>query len=156
MRTPDEIVAHYRAIAADDFLGFAADVLLSYLTFDQARPLLRDDATADLWGEVLPLDRDGVIAAMRSYMAFAWGKVTGHRGISASRSVAKMGAWLWLLGDDALAAQVADPANYPQYGAPALKLVCDAYGFPVPDSPGLANMIAGLPCYPGCEEGCGG
>jgi len=66
-------------------------------------------------------------------VAFGWGKVRNHRGLSADRTILKMKAWLWLLGDDELEAFAADYANYPQYGAPILKAICEKYDFPIPE-----------------------
>ena len=153
MRTSAEIAEHYRRTRDDDFLGFAAGVLLAYLTAEEFREFAKPDADLSDW-IARPLEREAVIAEMRDYMEFAWGKVRDHRGISAKRSRDKMGAWLFVLGDDELR-EVVERGAYAQYGAPALKAVCDKYGFPVPEGEDIARMMRGLPCRPGCEEGCG-
>ena len=97
--------------------------------------------------------RDAVLANMREYMDFAWGKVEDHRGISASRSVEKFGAWIWALGDEETLRKF-EATNYAPYGAPQLAFVCATYGFPIPGSSELARMIDGEPCIPGCQDGC--
>ena len=154
VRTAEEIVSYYQAHGDADLLGFEADVLLPYLTFDQARQFLVPDAVAEQW-EHSPLTREQILADMADYMAFAWGKVRDHRGISASRSVEKMATWLWLLQDEPTRDYALNGEHYAQYGAPILARICQVYGFPIPDGEDLANMAAGRPCYPGCTEGCG-
>ncbi len=150
MRTQDEIVEHIRA--NEGLLDFTASALVPYLDFEHAKPWLKEDVTADQW-KPTPLDRETVLAEMREYMEFAWGKVEDHRGISASRSVDKMGAWVWLLGDDEVLADF-KATGYPNYGAPKLAVVCRAYGFPIPDDEGVQRMIQGDDCGIG-DCGCG-
>jgi len=149
MRTLDEIAA--RAAAADDIFGFAREVLVPYLDFERARPFLKADAAAAEW-QPTPLDM--ARAEMTEYMAFAWGKVEDHRGLSAGRSVEKLAAWAWLLGDDALVERI-EAAPYAQYGAPKLAVICAAFDLPVPKSTGVQRMIRGEPCVDDCDMGCG-
>ena len=154
VRTADEIIRHYREVVSKrDMFGFEAQVLLPYLSVDQVREFVKPDADLSGWKQT-PLERDAILAELRDYMAFAWGKVLDHRGISANRSTMKMGSWLWVLGDDELS-EAMETMSYAQYGAPRLKAVCDKYGFLVPNSTAIARMIAGEPCTPGCDEGCG-
>jgi hypothetical protein len=156
MKTQSEIVEHYRSIRKSDFLGFQAEVLLSHLSFGSAKEFLKEDADQEKWGVALPLTEEAIKEEMRDYMKFSWQKVLDHRGISASRSVDKMEAWLWLLGDDEMVAFAKDAnANYSQYGAPILKAISEKYGFGIPDDPRAARMAQGLPCVDGCDEGCG-
>lgn len=157
MRTQDEIVARMEALKADDMLGFAREVLLVYLDFDHARPFIKSETTREQWDVASPpADRtdEGALKETREYSAFAWEKVSNHRGISASRNIDKMPAWAWLLGrddliDDAMA------VGYAQYGAPQLRVLCEGLGFAMPNDEALARMAEGRPCRPGCEEGCG-
>lgn len=146
----DEIVA--RINASTGFLNFSADVLLPFLDFEHAQAFLKPEVTAAEW-EQKSQDRDAILADMRDYMAFAWGKVEDHRGLSAGRSVDKIAAWAWLLDDDVAKRMV--KAGYAQYGAPKLAVACEAFGFPIPDKDGIRNMIAGQQCVWGCGEGCG-
>lgn len=154
MRTQDEIATKV-AESNKRVLDFTGDALLCYLDFEHARPFLKPEATAEGWAKShTPLVRESVIAEMRDYMAFAWGKVEDHRGLSAGRSVDKMTAWAWLLGDDALVKAI-DAAGYAQYGAPKLAVVCKALGFDIPDDPGIARMIDGERCGADYSCGCG-
>lgn len=71
------------------------------------------------------------------YLKFAFGKAENHRGLSASRSVDRIGEYLWLLGLDTDAFEAAE---YAQYGVPKLKVAADRLGVPFPESPRLVNM----------------
>jgi len=152
MRTHDQIVKQCQQ--EDDMLGFTAEALLPFLPVEKVKPFLKEDADLSDWKEQ-PLTAEAVIAEMREYMEFAWGKVQDHRGISASRSVTKMQAWLWLLEDNETLAFAQKDSNYAQYGAPVLKKVCQKYGFPIPEGEDVENMSQGNPCEPGCTYGCG-
>lgn len=154
MKTTDEIVDRIKA--SDDPFGFDREVLIGYLPFKVANDagFLRDDAEdwGDDWTEPT---RENVLRDMGKYMEFAWSKALGHRGLSAGKSVVRMRAWCWLLGDE----DEIDWDDYAQYGVPILKALCERYGFPVPDGEwegkAIHRMAAGLPCEPGCEDGCG-
>lgn len=159
MRTQEEIVAKIKA--SDSMLGFELEVYSAYLTFEAAKPLLNQKALEEVeskaeWDKgVKEPNRDNLLADMGKYMAFAWEKVEDHRGISAGRSVEKMEAWLWLLEDEETLEAV-KYAPYKNYGAPKLKVICDKYGFPVPDSDALRRMIDGDHCGADYTCGCGG
>lgn len=150
MKTHDEIIQRIKT--SDDFFGFAGSALLELLPFDVARPLLAKDTecTAETWK--WHADRAAVLACMRDYMEFAWDKVVDHRGISASRSVEKFGAWLWALGDEETLRKF-EATDYAPYGAPQLAFVCETYGFQIPRSTAIRRMVDGSPCSPACS-GC--
>lgn len=150
MRSFEEIVEKIKG--STSLFGFDAEVMVGYLPFEAAAPLLKEGARAEDW-EQEPYTRSAVIADMARYLEFAWEKVQHHRGLSALRSIEKIGAYLWLLGDDDVLNRFRE-APYAQYGAPGLKLAADAYGLPVPDSQDIRNMILGIPCEPSCQ-GCG-
>jgi hypothetical protein len=151
MKTHDEIVD--RCKEADHFFDFTQEVLLPYLPIEKAEPFLRDDADLLQWKEQL-LIQDAIIDKMKDYMEFAWEKVQDHRGLSTSRSIEKMAAWLWLLGDEETLSFAESNENYAQYGAPILKRICEKYGFSVPIGEDIDNMAKGKPCSYGCK-GCG-
>jgi len=153
MRTTEEIAAYYEIIKADDMFGFRGEVLLSYLSIEQLRPFLKAGADMSDWVPD-PLDKTKALRDMREYMEFAWGKARDHRGLSAGRSIEKMEAWLWLLEQDDILAEVRKTL-YPSYGAPKLKLICELMGFPIPDGEDLDRMSRSLPCREGCVAGCG-
>lgn len=160
MRTQEEIVAKLREHQGK-ILDFTPDVLLPYLDFDHAKQFLKPDATREGWESPhgddqmsYPLSEETALREFRAYAEFAWGKAQDHRGLSAERSVQKLEAWTWLLGrDDVLAASEA--AHYQNYGCPKLAVICEAFGFPIPDDEPTQRMVRGEPCKPDCESGCG-
>lgn len=124
-RSQDEIFA--RAQAADDMFGWAHEVLLPYLDFEHAKPILNDGVTADEWAKHAS-DHAKVGEAAREYHLFALGKIEAERGISAERSVIKLREYAWLMGLDAVVAAM-DAAPYPQYGAPKVAAFAAGLGF---------------------------
>jgi hypothetical protein len=153
MRTQQEIITYYQQERQNDLFGHMAEVLLPRLSAEQIKSLLESDADLTDW-QPLPLDQEAITAEMEKYMGFAWTKVQDHRGISANRSVEKMCAWLWLLGDEETLAYAKDDAHYPQYGAPILVKICEKYHLPIPAGQDIQNMAQGKPCSPDCEMGC--
>ena len=153
MRTQEEIRSHYDATRDDDFLGFMAVVLVSHLDYGHCRDLLKDSVTEADWS-AKPVDRESVLEEAREYMArIGWEKVEDHRGISTGRTCQKMSVWMWLLEEPHLAVLALDDGAYSPYGAPILKEICDYFSWPIPDSPEIANMVAGRPC--GADYDCG-
>lgn len=154
MKNQKELVAKIKAESG--MFSFIPEVLIEYLDFDHAIPFLNDE-WRDKRGEweVKSQDREAIIADMRSYMEFAWGKCLDHRGISAGRSVEKMKAWLWLLGDVDAYTFANDGTNYPNYGAPILMHISDKYGFPIPDDEDARLMAQGKHCTADYSCGCG-
>jgi len=155
MRTTEEIV--FRAKEAQAIvLDFTFGVLVEYLPWADARQFFKDDAHAELseeW-EQRSLDRTAIVEEMRDYMTFAWDKAIDHRGISACRSIDKMIAWLWLLGEDDFIAEIKG-ISFTNYGAPKLARICERFDFPILDDEAARNMANGEPCRPDCDEGCG-
>jgi len=157
MKTIEQIVDRIQNDKNDPF-GFVADMLIEYVPYEAAKPLLSEEAEEAYPGgegwDVSPLTKEAVTEEMRSYMKFAWGKVRDHRGLSASRSVVKMAAWLWILDEDDFASEILKSENYQQYGAPALAMICRKMGFPIPRDKATQNMIEGNRCLRSCAEGC--
>lgn len=155
LRSQDEIVTRIQAIQTGASLDaiYQWQVLVTPLDFEHGAQFCRSDATAEEWGE--PLTAEEVLKEAREYLDFAIGKIVGHRGISASRSVAKLTEWAWLLcRDDIVEAMKA--AEYKNYGAPKVRAFAQAFGW-WPESPdeALTRMADGQPCRPDCDEGCG-
>lgn len=150
MRTHDEILAKIHE-KQTEFLPWWFEILIEYLPLEIAQDFLVD--TPKIW-EIRSLERADIVEQMANYMSFAWEKVDDHRGISAQRSVEKMGAWIWLLNEEN--ELVLENYPYLNYGAPKLSAVCKHFGFPIPDIDSIANMVKGKPCRDGCREGCEG
>lgn len=150
LRDQDLIVSRIEAVKAEDFFGFAREVLIGALDFEHAKPFLKPEVTADQWDTptVDSLTRQAV-----EYLEFAYGKALDHRGISAGRSVDKLREYAWLLGRDDVVGEM-DSASYENYGAPKLKAFAEGMGLPVSDDPQFLRMASGDTCSPGCESGC--
>ena len=155
MRTAVEILTLYQKMRDDgkDFFGFVGEVMIRYLPFDLAKPFLKDSVQETDW-HPHGLTDEAVLKEMSDYMTFAWGKVENHRGLSAGRSIEKMSAWLRVLGNDELADKLDSGDPWGQYGAGLLAIVCEKYKFPIPAGEAIQNMIQGMPCRPGCRDGC--
>ena len=134
MRTPDELMQYLK----DDnsFFGFGEEALMPYLNHE--RPLTRECVEEDL----------------KTYMMeYGIEKAINHRGISACRTIEKLKAWLFALGENELYKFLDDDNNYAQYGAPMLAKVCERYGIDQPDTREWHNMTRGIKCQPDCD-GC--
>lgn len=151
-RTQPEIRARFDAVRPVDVLGFKAEVLAECMSFEAAEGIRKDGITAEEWGDPPTLEQLTVTA--REYLGFAIEKIQGHRGISASRSVAKLEEYAWLLGRDDIV-KAMDEADYPQYGAPKVKAFAEGMGWWADPGEILARMADGLPCEDECVEGCG-
>lgn len=118
------------------FMPFGMDPLFGIIPLKLAKPYLKEEAYnkyesgEDTW-ETLTFEQ--VVKEFLEYMAFAWGKAFDKRGLSASRSIIKLSAWLWLLGRDDLVQIIDDDDRYNPYGAPALIDVCTELNIKVPD-----------------------
>lgn len=149
-RTPAEVLARIEEIADDDLFGFRCEVLACALSFEDVKPLLNENVTAESWAESAEPD---TLKAATGYFTFALGKIDNHRSISAERSTLKLAEYAWLLGrDDVVAAM--DEADYPQYGAPKVKAFGDALGLEWPTDLEMVRMASGLPCRADCADGC--
>jgi len=142
MRTKEEIRERVGVMQATDPFGFGTADLRVYLPEE-----LVEGATADE-----PPTPEQMRTEIAKYLPFAFGKALDHRGLSASRSVQHLRAWLWLGGYDGLLRFAEDEANYPNYGVPILKRVATELGLPVPDD--IRDWPDGGPCDPDCAWGC--
>lgn len=123
MRTDQEILDRIHERKGIDFFGFEFSDLVCRLSFDAAKPLLSNDADPATW-EIVPRDRESVLAEMLIYMPFAWDKANGQRGLSAGRSMHHYMAWVWLAGDD-----LGELTDYEFYGKDNLVKICEHYGW---------------------------
>jgi hypothetical protein len=153
MRTPEEIIAHIEKTQKDDLFGFETGDLVVRLSFADAKRFLKPEAKEEDWKQH-PTDDESIKNEIKAYLPFAYEKATGHRGLSAGRSLSHMRAWAWLLGDQ----DKFNWDNYENYGCPVLKQIAEYYGAPLPDgSEGerFLNMARGQKCRPKCQDGCG-
>lgn len=123
MRTDAEILARISERSHIDFFAWEANDLIVRLSFDAAKPMLKEDAKPEEW-TVKPREREAVLAEMLEYMPFAWDKANEQRGISAGRSMHHYMAWTWLVGDD-----FGELTDYDHYGKGHLVRICEKYGW---------------------------
>lgn len=119
MRTQQEILSRIEQRKKGDPLGFEWPIYFESLTFENAKPFIKEDATKESWGE--PKTVESIRQEAIEYMPFAWEKANDCRGISANRSIYHYMAWLWLLGEDGFD-DLFD--SYEYYGKPQLERVC--------------------------------
>jgi hypothetical protein len=158
MRTQEEIVAMVES-KKNEVLDFTNEVLVPYLDFEHAKPYLKPEVVAKEgaeaeWNSTLEENLKTAMNDFREYAGFAWDKARDHRGLSAGRSVDKLTAWAWFFGKDDVVNR-ASAASHRNYGCPKLKIICEAFDFPIPSDPAIDNMMNGRPCFPDCQSGCG-
>jgi hypothetical protein len=158
MKTQNEIIErmiflNHRAMI--DMFGWQREALLDALDFEHAKPWLVEGTKPEQW----PGDgtEEYVRAVAIDYMDFALSKATGHRGVSANRSIDHYRGWLFALGIDS----EINWDNWGQYGVGILKQICEKLDivevtWSEHDIVMLERMAQGLPCQEeGCDEGCG-
>jgi hypothetical protein len=123
MRTDQEIIDQINVCAKRDWLGFEAADLINCLSFEAAKPLLKEGVTEDQW-VVVARDRESILKKMLDYMPFAWEKANNGRGLSAGRTMSHYMAWIFLAGDD-----LGDLTEYQYYGKDHLVKICNHYGW---------------------------
>jgi len=116
---------------------FASDVLLDYLSWENAKKFYKDEYVKkiDSGEEKRPKKITDIYETAQDfldYMVFCWMKAIDERGLSASRTISKLSHWLWLMGRDDLESLVNDDELYNPYGSPALIAVCEKMGIDVP------------------------
>lgn len=165
MQDIESIKARIAEIDAEefrDFFGAEKQELIYALPFSEAKEWLNDDVTEERWENDLRYSTDDKAKeAAASYLVFAAGKATDHRGLSAERSVDHFKGFAFLLGG-AEAAQAIDEAPYQNYGVPQLKKATEVMGIPEAWSlvsakygERLERMSEGQPCSDECYDGCG-
>lgn len=121
MKAQEEILNRMKEVEPNDFFGFQRSDLLDYLTYENAKPFLKDGVSADEWKPEEKSPREKMV----EYLEFAWGKAKDRRGLSASRSMDHYTSWLWLDGDEELHKTL---SNYTDYGKPQLIKICKYLG----------------------------
>ncbi len=136
VRTQREIVGRYHR-AKYIALNFEAEILINYLTFESAKPFLKEDivkkieAGEETWAPIPDLAE--TVQDMLDYLVFGWMKAMDERGISAVRTIQKLGTWLWLLNRIDLELFIRRDDLYNPYGAPALVRLTEKLGIDVPN-----------------------
>lgn len=121
----------------DDFFGFAREVAYRFMPFEDAKDHLTEEFLEKIEkGEKKYVQITDVMEAVQDfldYMVFAWMKAAEGKGISASRSIIKLSAWMQILSRPDVADILNDDSLYAPYGKPALRKACDILGIEAPD-----------------------
>lgn len=134
MRSVAEIITRIKLLQdpanSEDFFGVQVGNLLATLPYEwaKANDWLKDGVTEEQWNGMsgrLHTDED-VLKAMREYLPFAWRKANDCRGLSASRSIDHMRAYLWLLENEEFNRM---DEVYEYYGKPNLVICSKLCGF---------------------------
>lgn len=121
-------IADYVKKCSEAFLDFRMPDLLPHLPFELAKPFVKDEVTAEKWQEITsdrPTTREAAVKQLVEYLPFAWDKANNCRGISAGRSIQHFQAWLFLLGEYRVVAELDD---YDLYGKPQLRAISERFG----------------------------
>ena len=128
MRTQDELIARIEATKGTDFLDWERLQYIRFSDFEHAKPFLKEGVTAKQW---IPDDMTQIKDIMVDYMAFAWDKANGCRGLSTCRSIYHYVAWLWVDASEEAIVLSKTIKNYDYYGKPQLTQICKYLGIDV-------------------------
>jgi hypothetical protein len=138
LRPSKEIKEQYESVKKNDFFGFSGEVFTSFINWEDGKEYYKEEYRnkVDAGEEQFSYTTDIKEAAQDflDYMNFAWGKAQDQRGISSSRSISKLSAWLWCMNRPDLSEEINRDDLYNPYGAPALISICDKMGITVPNS----------------------
>lgn len=160
MRTQEEIKNRIKEVEQDDFFGTQTNDLIECLDLEQAKDMLKPEgyeeekAKPEKERAIRIHTDDEIKKRIVDYLDFAWDKASGHRGLSANRSIDHFKAWVWLIGDDEALAFLNDEKNYPRYGAPMLKYLSERFGYNRTLDSVEQSMADGESCRPYCRDGC--
>ena len=140
LRSQKEVSDHISDVVESDYFGFSTEVLIDYLDFNEAKKHLTDEYVKQIesgekvYGRATITTIEECAQDFLDYMNFAWGKAEAERGISASRSISKLSAWLWLMNREDLVNVIEDDNLFNPYGSPVLISVCQKMNIDVPKS----------------------
>lgn len=128
IRTQEEIKERFDAVY--DLLGTQKGDLIRYMTFENAKPYLKEEYVKQIEGgqEEWKQNTDPKKEIL-DYMDFAYDKADGERGLSAGRSMLHFKTWIWLDDKDFYADIVDMIDNYTNYGIPTLDKIAEHYGY---------------------------
>ena len=95
-RTQEELVARLEEALARDMFGFEGQEYFMGLTFDSAKPFLREGVVREDYPEAVTVER--LSEQSKSYLSFWLEKIENERGISVVRATLHFVAWKWMLG----------------------------------------------------------
>jgi hypothetical protein len=120
------------------FFGFEREVYIAHLPFEEAKKYFKKEYVEKIEsGQDLYRYVENIYETtqdMLDYLIFGYMKALNQRGISASRTINKMAAYMFILGREDLEKLVSDENLYSPYGMPALVALTEALGLEVPDN----------------------
>src|SRR5690242_20650097 len=129
LRSSIDVKEKYKTLRSDDFFGFSFEVFIDFMKYEDAKEFIsKENIDKITSGEEKFEEPAGIQQATQEfldYMNFAWGKALDMRGISASRSITKLSAYLWIMNRADLSEEIERDDLYNPYGAPALISICD-------------------------------
>ena len=114
----------------DDFMGIQKSDLIPYMTFENAKPFLKDEYVSlvnegeEIWTPLTDAKKEII-----QYLSFAYEKAIGKRGLSAGRSMLHFKTWIWLDDPEFYDKIVHEIDNYYDYGLPVLDKISEKYGY---------------------------
>lgn len=123
--------------SGNSFFGFDKEVAADFLSFDKVKHIYKDEYVKLVesgekeYKQIVDIKE--AAQDFLDYMVFAWMKALDERGISASRSIQKLSAWMKILGRSDIADTLDDDDLYNPYGRPALRASCDKLDISYPD-----------------------
>lgn len=126
IRTQEEIKERFDQ--ADDLFGTQKGDLISYMTFENAKPYLKEEYVKQVesgeekWEQSTDPKKD-----ILEYLDFAYDKAEGERGLSAGRSMLHFKTWIWLESKEFYNEIIDLIDNYTSYGIPALDKISEHY-----------------------------
>ncbi len=135
VRTEEEII---KRIKNAGWFDFAAEVLVDYLSWKNAKQFYKDDYVKEVESgkREKPKKITDIYETAQDfldYMVFGWKKALDKKGLSAIRTINKLSHWLWLMGREDLERLIQNDELYNPYGTPALIAVCEKMGIKVPE-----------------------
>lgn len=126
IRTQEEIKERFDK--ADDLFGTQQGDLISYMTFENAKPYLKEEYVKQVEsGEEKWEQSTDPKKEILEYLDFAYEKAEGERGLSAGRSMLHFKTWIWLESEEFYSEVIDLIDNYTSYGIPALDKISEHY-----------------------------
>lgn len=137
LKTSKEARQKHTETRSEDVLNFIQEILIQFIAFEDIKDIIdpehlpKIESGEEVWLE--PLSLEEAVQDFLDYMVFAWGKALDERGISAGRSIQKLGTYLWLFSRPDLEELIKKDSLYYPYGRPALRKVCEELGIQTPN-----------------------
>lgn len=126
IRTQEQIMERFNEV--EDLFGTQQSDLISYMTFENAKPYLKEEYVKQVeegkekWKQSTDPKEE-----ILDYLEFAYSKAESERGLSAGRSMLHFKTWIWLESEDFYNEVIDLIDNYTSYGLLALDMISEHY-----------------------------